>query len=52
MNTTASLNTEKIKDTYETLSGKASDIFRQLSLAGIALIWLFKVGKMRGWAQN
>ena len=37
----------KLEDTrsaYETLSGKASDIVRQLSLAGIAVIWLFKSG--------
>jgi len=27
---------------YEALSGKASDIVRQLSLAGVGLIWLFK----------
>lgn len=32
------------KAAYETLSGKASDIVRQLSLAGIALIWLFRAG--------
>jgi|SRR5450759_3328998 hypothetical protein len=29
---------------YESLSGLASQIIRQLSLAGIALIWLFKSG--------
>lgn len=40
----ASLTTEKVKDAYEALSGKASDIVRQLSLAGIALIWIFKIG--------
>jgi len=34
------------KNAYEILSGKASDIVRQLSLAGIALIWLFKSGTM------
>jgi hypothetical protein len=35
----------KLGDTraaYEALSGKASDIVRQLSLAGVGLIWLFK----------
>jgi hypothetical protein len=42
---TSSLTTKIVKGTYEELSGKASDIVRQLSLAGIALIWLFKVGK-------
>jgi hypothetical protein len=37
----------KLEDTraaYEALSAKASDIIRQLSLAGIAIIWLFKSG--------
>jgi hypothetical protein len=29
---------------YEALSRKASDIIRQLSLAGIAIVWLFKSG--------
>jgi len=29
---------------YEELSGKASDIVRQLSFGGIALIWLFRLG--------
>jgi hypothetical protein len=32
------------RDAYETLSGKASEIARQLSLAGIAVIWVFKSG--------
>jgi hypothetical protein len=31
------------KGAYEGLSGKASDIIRQLGLAGIGLIWIFKV---------
>ena len=31
------------KKAYEDLSSKASDIVRQLSLAGIGLIWVFKV---------
>jgi hypothetical protein len=33
-----------VRDAYEGLSSKASDIIRQLSLAGIALVWLFKSG--------
>jgi hypothetical protein len=33
-----------VKLAYETLSGKASDIVRQLGLGGIALIWLFRIG--------
>jgi hypothetical protein len=35
----------KLGDTraaYEALSGEASDIVRQLSLAGVGFIWLFK----------
>lgn len=35
----------KLKDTreaYETFTGKASDIARQLGFAGIAIIWLFR----------
>jgi hypothetical protein len=35
----------KLADTrgaYETLSGKASDIVRQLSLAAVGLVWIFK----------
>lgn len=31
------------KSAYEALSGKASDIVRQLSLAGVGLIWVFKI---------
>lgn len=32
------------KSAYEALSGKASDIVRQLGLAGVGLIWFFRVG--------
>jgi hypothetical protein len=39
------MNLDDVKDAYETLSGKASDIVRQLSLAGIALIWVFRLGE-------
>jgi len=35
---------DDVKNAYETLSGTASQIIRQLSLAGIGLIWLFNVG--------
>ncbi len=35
---------EYVRDSYETLSSKASEIVRQLSLAGIAVIWVFKSG--------
>jgi hypothetical protein len=33
-----------VRTAYEDLSAKASDIVRQLSLAAIGLIWLFKSG--------
>jgi hypothetical protein len=33
---------------YETLSGKASDIMRQLGLGGLALVWLFRVDTGKG----
>jgi len=33
-----------VRDAYEELSNKASDVIRQLSFAGIALVWLFKAG--------
>jgi hypothetical protein len=32
------------RQTYYELSGKASDVARQLSFAGIAIIWIFKAG--------
>jgi len=35
---------EDARAAYETLSGKASDIVRQISLAGVGLIWIFKSG--------
>jgi hypothetical protein len=35
---------EDARAAYETLSGKASDIVRQISLAGVGLIWVFKSG--------
>ncbi|MGA2754572.1 MAG: hypothetical protein ABSE53_12480 [Terracidiphilus sp.] len=44
MKATANLTLDKVREAYEGLSGKASDIVRSLSLAGIALIWLFKAG--------
>ena len=36
------------KGAYEALSGKASDIMRQLGLGGIALIWIFKADSGKG----
>jgi hypothetical protein len=35
---------EDARAAYEALSGKASDIIRQISLAGVGLIWIFKSG--------
>lgn len=32
------------RDGYESFSSKASDIVRQISLAGVGLIWIFKSG--------
>jgi hypothetical protein len=36
---------EDARSAYENLSAKASDIVRQISLAGIGLIWIFKSGQ-------
>jgi hypothetical protein len=44
MKRAANLTTDTVKKTYEEFSGKASEIIRQLSLAGIALVWIFKTG--------
>ena len=33
---------------YESLSGKASDIVRQISLAGVALVWVFRTSAAVG----
>jgi hypothetical protein len=35
---------EDVRAAYETLSGKASDLVRQLSLAGVGLIWVSSLG--------
>jgi hypothetical protein len=35
---------EDARSAYETLSGRTSDIVRQMSLAAVALIWIFKSG--------
>jgi hypothetical protein len=39
---------ENAREAYEALSAKASEIVRQLSISGIALIWLFKSGNPAG----
>jgi hypothetical protein len=38
------MNLEDAKAAYETLSGKASEIVRRISLAGVGIIWIFKSG--------
>jgi hypothetical protein len=40
----ANLTLDAVRKASEEFSGKASDIIRQLSLAGIGLIWIFRVG--------
>ena len=35
---------EKAREAYYTYSGKLSEITRQLSLAGIAVVWIFRTG--------
>jgi hypothetical protein len=39
------LKLREAKEAYEVLAGKASEICRQLGLAAIAVVWLFKEGK-------
>lgn len=34
-----------LRDRYEYHTGKASDVGRQLAFAGIAVVWLFRVGE-------
>jgi len=36
---------KEIKAEYYEASGKVSDLVRQLDFAGIAVIWIFKIGK-------
>lgn len=38
------MDLQYVRDSYEQLSAKASEIIRQLSLAGVAIIWVFKSG--------
>ncbi len=42
------MNLKEYRKTYYELSGKASDIARQLAFAGIALIWVFKTQNADG----
>jgi hypothetical protein len=36
---------DHVREAYEALSARASEIVRQLSLAGVALVWLFRSEK-------
>ena len=36
------------KEDYDALTGKASDVARQLSFAGIAIVWIFRSGEGAG----
>ncbi|MBD5583626.1 MAG: hypothetical protein HDQ88_00880 [Clostridia bacterium] len=38
------LTLKEVKEAYEGLSGKASDIVRQLTFAGIGIVWIFNRG--------
>ena len=40
-----------MREDYEFFTGKVSEIVRQLNLAGIAIIWIFRVGKEAGGIQ-
>jgi hypothetical protein len=42
------MNLKDVKATYDFFSGKASDLTRQLSFAGIAIIWVLRVGDKTG----
>ena len=39
------MNITTVRNDYDYHSGKVSDITRQLNFAGIAIIWLFKIGE-------
>jgi len=39
---------DQYRDDYNAISGKASDVARQISLAGIAIIWAFKAEGVDG----
>lgn len=42
------MDIDKVRAAADTYSGKLSDIARQLSFAGIAVIWIFKNGSDTG----
>jgi hypothetical protein len=41
----------KMREDYDYFTGKVSEIVRQLNLAGVAIIWIFRVGKETGGVQ-
>jgi hypothetical protein len=41
----------KMREDYEFFTGKLSEIVRQLNFAGIAVIWIFRVGTEAGGIQ-
>ena len=42
------MNLDTLKQDYDFFSGKVSDLTRQFNLAGIAIIWIFRVGAEGG----
>jgi len=42
------MNLKDVRTTFDTFSGKASEIVRSLALAGIAVIWVFKTDGQDG----
>lgn len=42
------MNLERAREAYDYYTGKLSDVARQLSFAGIAVIWILRVGKDSG----
>lgn len=45
------MKVQELLDAYYEASGKASELSRQLAFAGIAIIWLFRVGEQSGGIQ-
>lgn len=44
MNSKLKTKLNECEKEYQLMSGKASDVGRQLSFAGIAIVWMFKPG--------
>lgn len=45
------MNRAFVQDNYGYLTGKASDIVRQLAFAGIAVVWIFRITDTTGRMQ-